>query len=282
MKLGNTLKKFEGIDTTILLVSLSIIIVMIVLFVKKSSKEAFQVSTLAVNSWSIIGLDGSIGEEGGIKDTTEINKQATIKIIEYMKDMGLIIEEIKAVLNEETGTYDTLTKYFPVGTINMKTVIDTDKLFIREDDVQSKYFNVSYNKKAKNSYVKITYTITLSGYNKNSNQFEVYSSDNNKPLSAKHSVGGVRNDYWRKGIPKSIEVIGIDTSDNIERKYFIKSYNLGSLKINGVNSTENNRVFNLYRAEGYLSSSCTIEEIMVPNKKKTNAESNFIENTIQQ
>jgi hypothetical protein len=282
MKLGNIFKKFEGIDTTILLVSLCTVVVIIVLAVKHSKKEDFQISQLAENWWSIKGLDGSPGEEGGIKDTTEINKQATNKIIEYMKDMGLIIEEINAVLNEETGTYDTLTKYFPVGTINMKTVIDTDELFINKNEVQSnnKYFNVSYNKKAKNSYVKITYTITLTGNNDKSNQFEVYSSDNNKPLSAKHSVGGVSNSYWKLAVPKSIEVIGIDTSDNIERKYFIKSYNLGSLKINGVNSNEDTRVHNIYRDAGYLSSSCTIEEIMVPNKKNTKEESNFIDNTI--
>ena len=111
MKLGNIFKKFEGIDTAILLVSLSIIIVMIVLVVKKSSKEAFQVAPLAENSWSIKGLDGSPGEDGN-NFNLEIVKTNTEK--EVINDM--IAKEL--IVNDGTNENPN---YFPVGIINMKT-----------------------------------------------------------------------------------------------------------------------------------------------------------------
>ena len=304
MKLGNTLKKFEGIDAAILLVSLSIIIVMIVLFVKKSSKEAFQVATLAVNSWSIIGLDGSIGEDGN-DFNLEIVKTNTEK--EVINDM--IAKEL--IVNDGTNENPN---YFPVGIINMKTIIDQTQIKIEHTNINPEkiHFKLKYTKKAQKSYVKIKYSIPITGHMRLGVQFKLFSGKvdeynrviSKQQISATHSTASIfSNGAAGEGlhcmVPVSIDIIGIDISDEKDRTYFvvIDNYNNdarnednhGDLAVNDVLSYRasfgpiifvGNYRGKKYNVPGYLRASCTIEEIMAPNKEKE-AESNFITANIE-
>jgi len=272
MKLGNTLKKFEGIDTTILLVSLSIIIVIIVLAVKNSNKEDFENKEISSNTELYSrGPAGAAGPDGEPKPNININdvySDGKTNIMEKLVEKDIIIKE------EHTDTNrNKIVKYFPLGTINMKTVIDTDKLTIT--DMDKNYFNVSYNKKAKSSYIKIKYTITLTGNNKVGNQFTIFSKKKNEDggdieyqISAKHSMAGVNSEgAWYLSVPKSINILGIDTytSDNLEKNYFVRiGFGDGEPKI-GFNESNHAE----YNIKGYLSSSCTIEEIVLPKDTDT-------------
>ena len=272
MKLGNIFKKFKGIDAAILLVSLSIIIVMIVLFVKKSSKEAFQVSTLAENWWSIKGLDGSPGEDGNDFNLENVKTNTETKVINDMIAKELIVND---------GT-EAEPNYFPVGIINMKTVIDSTKKNISYSSIDNneKFFSVNYEKKANKSFVKISYTITLTGNNYKGNQFTIFKGD--KQISVKTAMAGLWHGGWVKKIPKSITITGIDT-DNTKgtQTYFVKieKYSGGNgngqsdIYINGQLETAGK-----YNNDGYLSSSCTIEEIMVPNKEDIATSFDFVNN----
>ena len=272
MKLGNVFKKFEGIDTTILLVSLCTIVVIILFAVKNSKKEDFENKEISSNTEIYSrGPAGDAGPDGEPKPNININNIYPIlkkHIIDKFVNEGLIVN---------LGSNET-PNYFPLGTINMKTVFDSNIRTISSlNNKTVKYFNINYTKKVKDSYVKITYTISVSGHNCQGNQFRLFSSDNGieKQISATHSLAGVWEGTWQKRVPKSINITGIDTSDKLDRNYYIYidnfqgpggwDNNKGSITVNGQHDKTNNK----YNAEGYFKSSCTIEEVVLPKDTDT-------------
>ena len=272
MKLGNIFKKFEGIDTTILLVSLSIIIVIIVLAVKNSKIEDFENEEISNNTELYSrGPAGDAGPDGEPKPNKNINNIYPIlkkHVIDKLVEKNIIVNFGS---NEEPN-------YFPLGTINMKTVFDSNILGISSlNNKTQKYFNINYTKKVKDSYVKIKYTISVSGHNNQGNQFRLFSSDNGieKQISATHSMAGVWDGEWQKRVPKSINITGIDTSDKLDRNYYIYidnfqgpggwNNNKGEITVNG----QRNKTISKYNAEGYFKSSCTIEEVVLPKDTDT-------------
>jgi hypothetical protein len=306
MILGNIFKKFEGIDAAILLVSLSIIIVMIVLFVKKSSKEAFQVSTLTENWWSIKGLDGSPGEAGNDFNLENVKTNTENEVINDMIAKELIVND---------GT-EAEPNYFPVGIINMKTIIDQTQIKIEHKNIKPEkiHFKLKYTKKAHKSYVKIKYSIPITGHMRLGVQFKLFSGKvdeynrviSKQQISATHSTASIfSNGASGEGlhcmVPVSIDIIGIDISDEKDRIYFVvidnynndnearQEDNHGDVAVNDVLSYSfmllgRTRTLGYrggkYNVPGYLRASCTIEEIMVPDKQKE-AESNFITANIE-
>ena len=285
MILGNIFKKFEGIDTTILLVSLSIIIVIIVLAVKNSKIEDFENEEISNNTELYSrGPAGAAGPDGEPKPNININE-----VYSGFKEhiMNKLVEK-NIIVND--GSVDN-PNYFPVGIINMKKIIDTGKKKIPHNEIKdNKYFIVNYEKKAKNSFVKISYTITLTGRNYKGNQFTIFKGKlddsgniiNSTQISVKTAMAGVYNGTWDQIIPKSITITGIDTDKSKEKtKYFVRiekyaddnNEGHGDIKINGV--LHKDYQLKKYNNAGYLSSSCRIEEIMLPEGTNTTL-SNFI------
>lgn len=300
-KVSKKVAKMDKSTLAIILVSLALVIVVTVILVRKSKREGFALMDLSNASFVTQGADGAPGADGaqGVdgapgadgddyipsdqdrnniysdfkeKDLAE-NSRLQTELYNSFKNklMGEMVQN-KLIVKEDD-------KYFPVGVIGMKTSVDTERNIIDIGDLNGdvKHFKVKYNKKAKNSYVKITYTITLTGHNNEGNQFRVYSSkDNFNQISATHSHAGVWEGSYQKIVPKSSVVIGIDRSNEIgERDYYCKidcaegagySNNRGRIVINAMewNTDHNDQHWKTdkYEKQGYLSSSCTIEEIM--------------------
>lgn len=310
-KITNTVSKTsKKVNLTYLLASVIFIgLIITLLVIVMRNKEGFKKFVAFDSMWvskGEKGVDGAKGEDAKFEKSfidengnpvTEVfnNDQISTEfknmLMDDMVEDGIIVKE-----EGEEGDI-----YYPTGTIYHKTyhndkknniepeVISSQRVIRRmwefgynkTTEFQGKYFKVNYTKKSKNSYVKITYTINLTGRNDYGNQFRIFSenSDNPGQISETHSMAGVWEPNWTNQIPKSVTITGIDTDKTkLEKTYFVKigrfedkffaptgNNNYGNIDINGQLSQEGHK----YKKAGYLSSSCTIEEIVLPKDTET-------------
>ena len=237
------------------------------------------------------GADGAKGEDAKFEKSfidengnpvTEVLKNDQIStefknmLMDDMVEDGIIVKEEGTDTNGDSS-------YFPIGTIYQKTYFSKVKVDIcPKDNIANpgKYFNINYTKKSNNSYVKITYTINLSGNTKTGIQFRIFSAqkldsetiNNERQISPTYGMAGVWNDYWQKCVPKSVTITGID-KENDKNLYYIKIDNYWegtespckNIMING----QLEESIDKYNADGYFKSSCTIEEIVLPKDTDT-------------
>ena len=303
--------KMSPINLAILLVSLAIVVVLVILLVKRRKREGFALLDLLDSNWVAKGEDGVKGEDGpsgpqgpqGLQgppgeDTSysdeekeQLTKDFKIKIMEKMINDKLIVKEDNE--GEE--------KYFPLGTINMKTHLDETKQSFTYNDVmvnKKQFFNIKYNKLSKNSFVKITYVIPFTGWRFHRGimlRMFVKESDRDRTISASSmDAGAWESVNWEQVVIKDIKVIGIDATDEIgEREYFVEIYfpqnyrnfvKDNHLTINGIHKYEHGSWPADHTPTGLLDSrnickaSCTIEEVVIADKSKISGDSDKNEN----
>lgn len=268
-------KKMSPVNLAILLVSVAIVVVLVVLLVKRSKREGFELINLSQASWVTKGEDGVMGEDGaqGPPGDDYIPNQEDKDAL-YAEFKGKIMGDMvqnKLLVKEDD-------KYFPVGVIGMKTVIDDTKKRIDHNSLNGdvRHFQVKYNKKAKNSYIKITYSICYTGHNCWGFTLRVFSREG----STENQIGGTQgqNGPWQGDFqriaPQAVNIIGIDNSNTTgEKNYFCKLDNEGRHNnnsahtyINGLMFTTDKRgggwIGHKWHKDNLLKSSCTIEEIM--------------------
>lgn len=293
-------KNMSPINLAILVVSVAIVVVLVILLVKRSKREGFALMNLSDASWVTKGEDGVMGEDGedgaqgpqGPPGDDYIPNQADKDAL-YNEFKGKLMGEMvsnKLIVNEGT---DENPKYFPVGVIGMKTIIDGDKRRINHDNmnISQEHFKITYNKKAKNSYVKITYSICFTGHNCRGFTMRVFAEDGSEKtqIGATQGQNGPWHGDFQRIAPQTNNIIGIDNSNTTgEKTYFCMLDNEGRNDnnskhtfINGVMHSEYNAGWKTHKWHtGLLKSSCTIEEIMPKplENNETHNLNNFVNN----
>ena len=301
-KITNTVSKTsKKVNLTYLLAAvifIGLIITLLVLVMR--NKEGFKKFVAFDSMWvskGEKGADGAKGEDAKIEKSfidengnpvTEVlnNDQISTELKNmFMDDMvkdGIIVKE------EGTDTNgDKIIKFFSPGIINTEFNISNkekqidpvknDNWFIRNRTFPNKYFPIDYNKKSNNSYVKITYTITLTGHNCQGVQFRIYSAEkingenitNERQISETHSMAGTWGEDIQRQAPKSITFTGIDTR-NDTNFYFVKIRNWtgpGDYRNNYDSIYINKLGIGSYNVD--LNSSFSIEEIVLPKDTDT-------------
>jgi hypothetical protein len=309
-KITNTVSKTsKKVNLTYLLAAVIFIgLIIALLVIVMRNKEGFKKFVAFDSMWvskGEKGADGAKGEDAKFKKSfidengnfvTEVlnNDQISTEfknmLMDDMVEDGIIVKE------EGTDTNgDKIIKFFSPGIINTEFNISNKEKQINPIDqgnwligrnriFPDKYFPIDYNKKSNKSYVKITYTITLTGHNCQGVQFRIYSAEkingenitNERQISETHSMAGTWGEYIQRQAPKSITFTGIDTR-NDTNFYFVKirnwtgpgdwKNNYGSIYINKVGIGN-------YSVD--LNSSFSIEEIVLPKDTDTTL-STFIE-----
>jgi hypothetical protein len=142
------------------------------------------------------------------------------------------------------------------------------------------YFHVKYNKQSLRSYVKITYTIPMTGVHfRHGAQFRVYVKEptvsGDIRISSTVSTAGVWHDGWDQIAPKSITVTGIDAGPHAkQREYYITIGNYGdssaTILINGVQHGSSQYQRHKYNGKYYMGASVLVEEIVLPTYNAQN------------
>lgn len=293
-KVSKKVAKMDKSTLAIILVSLALVIVVTVILVRKSKREGFALMDLSNASFVTQGEDGADGAQGaqgadganGAVGPEGPEGPAGDDYIPSQEDKNALYDEFKGKIMKEMvqkkllvndGTEENPT-YFPVGVIGMKTVIDDTKKRIDHNSLNGdvRHFQVKYNKKAKNSYIKITYSICYTGHNCWGFTLRVFSREG----STENQIGGTQgqNGPWQGDFqriaPQAVNIIGIDNSNTTgEKNYFCKLDNEGRHNnnsahtyINGLMFTTDKRgggwIGHKWHKDNLLKSSCTIEEIM--------------------
>ena len=308
-KVSKKVAKMDKSTLAIILVSLALVIVVTVILVRKSKREGFALMDLSNASFVTQGEDGADGAQGvdgapGVdgangadgndyipsdqdrnniysdfkeKDLAE-NSRLQTELYNSFKNklMGEMVQN-KLIVKEGT---DENPKYFPVGVIGMKTIIFSEQLRYNKKQLkEGKAYNVKYNKQSTNSYVKVNYTLNVTGQDLYKGcQLKIYAkgTGNNEGTLIRATGGGAVGEldwHWDEIAATALNVTGIDyTPQTEQRQYYLKIY-----------LTNNNLcVNNLFKPEwqnfdinklGHLRSSVTVEEIVLPDFNKDNIKS---------
>ena len=295
--LGNKINKLTKMDKTsagILVVSLALIVVVLTLVLRKCKREGFALLKVSDASWVTKGKDGEPGEAGeagaagaqgpaGNQGPAGPAGAQGEDYIPSQQDKDNMYNEFKDKIMRELADKKIIsregTKYFPAGVINMQHRLVYDRKKITTSNMSGlTYFHVKYNKQSLRSYVKITYTIPMTGvYFHRGAQFRVYVKEptvsGDIRISSTVSTAGAYTGGWDRVVPKSITVTGIDAGPHAkQREYYITIGNYGNnnhnIMINGVEHSSYQR--HKYNGKYYMGASVLVEEIVLPTYNAQN------------